>query len=226
MDLSLLNDAQREAVTCIDAPSLVIAGAGSGKTRVLTYKIGYLLEQGYKPWNILALTFTNKAAREMQQRIAQLVDSRQASALWMGTFHSIFSRILRAECRVMGFSSNFTIYDAADSKSLVRTILREMGLDEKKYKPATVCSRISDAKNRLIFPNQYQQHPDCQERDASAQMPELGNIYWQYMRRCRLSDAMDFDDLLLYTYYLFEKYPDVLHKYQEHFQYVLVDECF
>ena len=224
MDLSLLNDAQREAVTCIDAPSLVIAGAGSGKTRVLTYKIGYLLEQGYKPWNILALTFTNKAAREMQQRIAQLVDSRQASALWMGTFHSIFSRILRAECRVMGFSSNFTIYDAADSKSLVRTILREMGLDEKKYKPATVCSRISDAKNRLIFPNQYQQHPDCQERDASAQMPELGNIYWHYMRRCRLSDAMDFDDLLLYTYYLFEKYPDVLHKYQEHFQYVLVDE--
>lgn len=224
MDLSLLNDAQREAVTCIDAPSLVIAGAGSGKTRVLTYKIGYLLEQDYEPWSILALTFTNKAAREMQQRIAQLVNPRIASALWMGTFHSIFSRILRTECRVLGFTSNFTIYDAADSKSLVRSIIRELGLDEKKYKPASVCNRISEAKNRLIFPHQYLNNPRTRDYDASIQMPEIGNIYWHYMRRCRLSDAMDFDDLLLYTYYLFEKYPEVLQKYQDRFQFVLVDE--
>ena len=224
MDFSLLNDAQREAVTCIDAPSLVIAGAGSGKTRVLTYKIAYLLEQNYLPWNILALTFTNKAAREMQQRVAQMVDEQQANALWMGTFHSVFSRILRIEAQVLGFTSDYTIYDAADSKSLVKSIIREMGLDEKKYKPAAVCSRISEAKNRLIFPNQYQNTPGMAEQDASRQMPEIGNIYWHYMRRCRLSNAMDFDDLLLYTYYLFEKYPEVLKKYQERFHYVLVDD--
>lgn len=224
MDLSLLNDAQREAVTCIDSPSLVIAGAGSGKTRVLTYKIAYLLEQDYKPWNILALTFTNKAAREMQTRIGKLVDQKLANALWMGTFHSVFSRILRIECGVLGFTSNFTIYDASDSKSLVKTILREMQLDDKTYKPSTVCNRISEAKNRLIFPNQYLKSPGLMEHDASQRMPAIGEIYLRYMQRCRLSDAMDFDDLLLYTYYLFETYPEVLQKYQDRFEYVLVDE--
>ena len=224
LNLQELNEAQREAVTCIDAPSLVIAGAGSGKTRVLTYKIAYLLEQGYKPWNVLALTFTNKAAREMQQRIAKQVDPQLAGQLWMGTFHSIFSRILRIEAAQLGFSSNFTIYDASDSKSLVKTILRELNLDEKVYKPATVCNRISEAKNGLVFPNQYRMDASLQSRDFQSKMPALGEVYLRYMQRCRLSDAMDFDDLLLYTYYLFEQHPDVLKKYQERFHFVLVDE--
>lgn len=224
MDLSLLNDAQRAAVMCIDSPSLVIAGAGSGKTRVLTYKISYLLEQGYKPWNILALTFTNKAAREMQQRIAKQVEGDQASALWMGTFHSIFSRILRIESAVLGFTSDFTIYDAADSKSLVKTIIRELNLDEKVYKPSTICNRISEAKNRLIFPDQYRMSADAAKRDDQQRIPATGEIYLRYMQRCRLSNAMDFDDLLLYTFYLFEKFPDILAKYEERFHFVLVDE--
>lgn len=224
LDLTELNEAQREAVVCIDAPSLVIAGAGSGKTRVLTYKIAYLLEQGFKPWNVLALTFTNKAAREMQQRIGRQVDSNLANQLWMGTFHSIFSRILRIEAMLLGFTSNFTIYDAADSKSLVRTILRELNLDEKTYKPATVCNRISEAKNSLIFPDSYRTDSTIQQRDYESHMPALGEVYLRYMQRCKLSDAMDFDDLLLYTYYLFERYPDILLKYQEKFHFVLVDE--
>ncbi len=224
MDLSLLNEAQRQAVTCIDSPSLVIAGAGSGKTRVLTYKIAYLLEQGYQPWSILALTFTNKAAREMQTRIANQVDAQLASSLWMGTFHSIFSRILRIESAAIGFTSDFTIYDAADSKSLVKTILRELNLDEKAYKPGTVCSRISEAKNRLVFPDQYRMNPTAIERDSQQRMPAIGEIYMRYMQRCRLSNAMDFDDLLLYTFYLFEKNPEILKKYEEKFQFVLVDE--
>ncbi len=224
MDLSLLNEAQQQAVTCIDSPSLVIAGAGSGKTRVLTYKIAYLLEQGYQPWSILALTFTNKAAREMQSRIAKQVDATLASSLWMGTFHSIFSRILRIESAAIGFTSDFTIYDAADSKSLIKTILRELNLDDKTYKPATVCSRISDAKNRLVFPDTYRMNATATERDSRDRMPAMGEIYMRYMQRCRLSNAMDFDDLLLYTFYLFEKNPDILKKYEEKFEFVLVDE--
>lgn len=224
VNLSELNNAQQEAVTCVDSPSLVIAGAGSGKTRVLTYKIAYLLENGFKPWNILALTFTNKAAREMQQRIAKQVDSQLASQLWMGTFHSIFSRILRIEASQLGFSSNFTIYDTSDSKSLIKSILRELNLDEKTYKPATVYNRISEAKNGLVFPNQYRVDSTIQERDYQQHMPAIAEVYLRYMQRCRLSDAMDFDDLLLYTYYLFDKNPAILQKYQEKFTYVLVDE--
>lgn len=224
VNLSELNESQQLAVTCIDSPSLVIAGAGSGKTRVLTYKIAYLLEQGYQPWNILALTFTNKAAREMQQRVARQVSPELANNLWMGTFHSIFSRILRIESQQLGFTANFTIYDAADQKSLIRSIIREMGLDDKQYKPGTVCSRISDAKNRLIFPNQYMADPSIRERDDQQKMSAIGQIYLRYMQRCRLSDAMDFDDLLLYTFYLFDKHPDVCQKYEGKFHYVLVDE--
>lgn len=224
VNLSELNEAQQKAVEYIDGSSLVIAGAGSGKTRVLTYKIAYLLDKGYKPWNILALTFTNKAAREMQERIARQVGTELASQLWMGTFHSILSRILRIEAASLGFSSNFTIYDASDSKSLVKTILRELNLDEKVYKPATVCNRISEAKNGLVFPDQYRMDSSIQQRDYESKMTALGEVYLRYMQRCRLSDAMDFDDLLLYAFYLFEKYPDILSKYQDRFQYVLVDE--
>lgn len=224
MNLQDLNEAQREAVKCIDAPSLVIAGAGSGKTRVLTYKVAYLLEQGFNPWNILALTFTNKAAREMQQRIGQLVDTELANNLWMGTFHSIFSRILRIESAALGFTSDFTIYDASDSKSLVKTIIREMQLDDKVYKPATICNRISEAKNRLVFPNQYLNSPQIRERDEAQRIVATGQIYLRYMQRCRLSNAMDFDDLLLYTFYLFDQHPEVLQKYEQRFHYVLVDE--
>lgn len=224
VDFSELNEAQQLAVKCIDAPSLVIAGAGSGKTRVLTYKIAYLLEQNFAPWSILALTFTNKAAREMQQRISRQVGDDLARNLWMGTFHSIFSRILRIECDRLGFTSNFTIYDAADQKSLVKTIIKEMGLDDKVYKPSTIVNRISDAKNRLVFPDQYQNSRTAAEHDHAANIPMTGKIYLKYMQRCKLSDAMDFDDLLLYTFYLFDRFPDVLKKYEERFQYVLVDE--
>lgn len=224
MLLDDLNEAQCAAVECIDKPSLVIAGAGSGKTRVLTYKIAYLLEKGYKPWNILALTFTNKAAREMQQRIAKQVNPDLARGLWMGTFHSIFSRILRVESQLLGFTSNFTIYDAADQKSLIRTIMREMQLDEKMYKPGTVCNRISEAKNRLLFPDQYLNDALARQRDTECRMPAIGQIYLRYMQRCRMADAMDFDDLLLYTFYLFNKNPEVCLKYQERFHFVLVDE--
>ena len=224
VDFSELNEAQQLAVKCIDAPSLVIAGAGSGKTRVLTYKIAYLLEQNFAPWSILALTFTNKAAREMQQRISKQVGDDLARNLWMGTFHSIFSRILRIECDKLGFSSNFTIYDATDQKSLVKTIIKEMGLDDKVYKPSTIVNRISDAKNRLVFPDTYMNSKTAAEHDHAANIPMTGKIYLKYMQRCKLSDAMDFDDLLLYTFYLFDRFPDVLKKYEERFQYVLVDE--
>lgn len=224
MLLDDLNEAQRAAVECIDKPSLVIAGAGSGKTRVLTYKIAYLLEQGMKPWNILALTFTNKAAREMQQRIEKQVGSELSHGLWMGTFHSIFSRILRIESQFIGFSNNFTIYDDSDQKSLVRTIIREMQLDEKQYKPGAVINRISEAKNRLLFPNQYMNDAHARQRDEASRMPAIAQIYLRYMQRCRLSDAMDFDDLLLYTFYLFDRNPEICLKYQERFHFVLVDE--
>ena len=219
-----LNRSQCAAVTYNDGPSLVIAGAGSGKTRVLTYKIAYLLENGYNPWNILALTFTNKAAREMKERIARQVGMERARYLWMGTFHSIFSRILRAEAQYIGFTSQFTIYDTADSKSLLRSIIKEMGLNEKTYKPGTVQSRISNAKNHLVTPTGYAANKEAYEGDMAAKMPAIRDIYTRYWERCRQAGAMDFDDLLVYTYILFRDFPDVLARYREQFRYVLVDE--
>ena len=221
-----LNESQCAAVTYNDGPSLVIAGAGSGKTRVLTYKIAYLLEQenGYNPWNILALTFTNKAAREMKERIAQQVGTERARYLWMGTFHSIFSRILRAEAQYIGFTSQFTIYDTADSKSLLRSIIKEMGLDEKTYKPGVVQARISNAKNHLVTPTGYAANKEAYEGDMAAKMPAIRDIYTRYWDRCRQAGAMDFDDLLIYTYILFRDFPEVLARYRDQFRYVLVDE--
>ncbi|MCE8617830.1 UvrD-helicase domain-containing protein [Bacteroides fragilis] len=219
-----LNESQRAAVLYGDGPSLVIAGAGSGKTRVLTYKIAYLLENGYNPWNILALTFTNKAAREMKERIARQVGEQRARYLWMGTFHSVFSRILRAEASHIGFTSQFTIYDSADSKSLLRSIIKEMGLDEKTYKPGSVQARISNAKNHLVSPSGYAANKEAYEVDAAAKMPAIRDIYSRYWERCRQAGAMDFDDLLVYTYILFRDFPEVLARYREQFRYVLVDE--
>ena len=219
-----LNESQRAAVLYGDGPSLVIAGAGSGKTRVLTYKIAYLLENGYNPWNILALTFTNKAAREMKERIARQVGEQRARFLWMGTFHSVFSRILRAEASHIGFTSQFTIYDSVDSKSLIRSIIKEMGLDEKTYKPGSVQARISNAKNHLVSPSGYAANKEAYEGDLAAKMPAIRDIYSRYWERCRQAGAMDFDDLLVYTYILFRDFPDVLARYREQFRYVLVDE--
>ena len=221
--LDELNDGQRNAVLYNDGPSLVIAGAGSGKTRVLTYKIAYLLEQGYDPWNILALTFTNKAAREMKERIARQVGDR-ARYLWMGTFHSIFSRILRIESSFIGFTSNFTIYDSSDSKSLIKSIVKEMQLDDKVYKPGMLQSRISNAKNRLILPDAYAADGNIFRSDMDTKVPATRDIYRRYWERCKQSDAMDFDDLLVYTYILFKDYPSIRDKYVSQFHYVLVDE--
>ena len=219
-----LNEGQRAAVLYNEGPSLVIAGAGSGKTRVLTYKIAYLLENGYQPWNILALTFTNKAAREMKERIARQVGDQRARHLWMGTFHSIFLRILHAEAANIGFTSQFTIYDTADSKSLVRSIIKEMGLDEKVYKPGSVQARISNAKNHLVSPAGYASNKEAYEGDCAAKMPAIRDIYHRYWDRCRQADAMDFDDVLFYTFILFRDHPEVLARYQEQFRYILVDE--
>ena len=218
-----LNPGQRAAVEYCEGPQLVIAGAGSGKTRVLTYKIAYLLEQGLKPWQILALTFTNKAAREMKERIGRLVGEERARYLQMGTFHSVFSRILRAEADKLGFSNSFTIYDQTDARSLVKAIIKEMGLDDKVYKPASVADRISMAKNHLILASQYGQTAWAQD-DAQGKRPQIANIYIRYAERCRQSNAMDFDDLLVYTYVLFQRYEDVRQKYVDKFQFVLVDE--
>ncbi len=222
--LDTFNPPQRAAVEYCEGPSLVIAGAGSGKTRVLTYKIAYLMEHGYQPWSILALTFTNKAAGEMKDRIAKIVGVDYARMLWMGTFHSIFLRILRQEHEKIGFSSNFTIYDAADSKSLVKSIIKEMELDDKAYKAGTVQSIISNAKNQLVTAEQYVSNPANRQGDARHNMAALGQIFLRYCNRCKQSDAMDFDDILLYTYLLFEKHPDVLEKWEQRFRYVLVDE--
>ncbi|MDE6347175.1 MAG: UvrD-helicase domain-containing protein [Bacteroides sp.] len=219
-----LNERQRHAVLYSDGPSLVIAGAGSGKTRVLTYKIAYLLENGYQPWNILALTFTNKAAREMKERIASQVGVKRACHLWMGTFHSIFLRILHAEAVHFGFSSQFTVYDTADSKSLIRSIIKEMKLDEKVYKPGMVQARISNAKNHLVSPAGYANNKEAYEGDCAAKVPALRDIYRRYWERCRQADAMDFDDLLFYTFLLFRDHPEVLARYQDQFRYILVDE--
>ena len=219
-----LNEGQRNAVLYNDGPSLVIAGAGSGKTRVLTYKIAYLLENGYQPWNILALTFTNKAAREMKERIARQVGPERARHLWMGTFHSMFLRILHVEAGYFGFTSQFTIYDTADSKSLIRSIIKEMGLDEKVYKPGMVQARISNAKNHLVSPAGYANNKEAYEGDRAAKVPALRDIYQRYWERCRQADAMDFDDLLFYTFLLFRDHPEVLARYQDQFRYILVDE--
>ncbi len=222
--LNQLNTSQREAVEFIDGPSLVIAGAGSGKTRVLTYKIAYLLEQGFAPYSILALTFTNKAAREMKERIAAITGSQTARRLWMGTFHSIFSRILRSEAERIGYTSNFTIYDASDSKSLLRSIMKEMQLDEKTYRPGMIQSRISNAKNALVTWQMYAVNKELTEYDQDCRIPLTAEIYKRYQLRCQQADAMDFDDLLLMTNILFRDHPEVLARYQDFFQYVLVDE--
>ena len=222
--LNDLNEAQRAAVEYIDGPSLVIAGAGSGKTRVLTYKIAYLLSQGMKPWSIMALTFTNKAAREMKERIGKLVGNDLAQHLYMGTFHSIFSRILRAEAEHIGFNNNFTIYDESDSRSLIKAIVKEMGLDDKKYKPAAVHAKISMAKNNLMSAAAYECDAAIFEQNKRAQMPEVGKIFVAYVQRCKQANAMDFDDLLTLTYQLFREHEDIRHKYAARFDYVLVDE--
>ena len=221
--LIALNPSQRAAVEYCDGPQLVIAGAGSGKTRVLTYKIAYLLEQGYHPWNILALTFTNKAAREMKERIGRLVGQEHAQRLMMGTFHSVFARILRAEADKIGFNSNFTIYDQTDSRSLVKNIIKEMQLDDKVYKPNSVADRISMAKNHLLMPHAYETSSWATD-DAQKKRPHVVNIYNRYVERCRQSNAMDFDDLLVQTYLLFHQQEDIRQKYVDRFRYVLVDE--
>jgi DNA helicase-2/ATP-dependent DNA helicase PcrA len=221
--LNDLNESQRKAVEYIDGPSLVIAGAGSGKTRVLTYKIAYLLTQGMKPWEIMALTFTNKAAKEMKERIAKLVGD-EARYLRMGTFHSVFAQILRMEAERIGYKPSYTIYDESDSRSLCKAIIKEMQLDDKVYKAAEVHNRISSAKNALIGPQQYVQKASLVERDEATKMPKVGLIYEVYCQRCRASNAMDFDDLLYYTYLLFKKNEDVRLKYANAFQFFLVDE--
>lgn len=222
--LNDLNESQRKAVEYIDGPSLVIAGAGSGKTRVLTYKIAYLLQQGVKPWSIMALTFTNKAAREMKERVGKLVGQELAQHLYMGTFHSIFSRILRAEAQHIGFTNNFTIYDESDSRSLIKTIVKEMGLDEKVYKPASVHSRISMAKNNLMSAENYARDKELYQADQRAKMPRVGDIFITYVQRCQQANAMDFDDLLTLTFKLFQEHEDIRKKYADRFDFLLVDE--
>lgn len=222
--LSKLNSAQREAVVRTEGPTLIVAGAGSGKTRVLTYRIAHLLKQGIRPSSILALTFTNKAAREMKDRISSLVGAEKAKYLWMGTFHSIFARILRFEHEALGFPSDFTIYDATDSKNLIKTIIKDFGFDDKIYKPGVVSSRISMAKNNLITPQIYADTHEVREYDKSISMPRISEIYKEYLKRCKISNAMDFDDLLLKTNLLFRDRPDILSRYQEKFDYLLVDE--
>jgi len=222
--LEKLNEQQRAAVEYCDGPQLVIAGAGSGKTRVLTYKIVHLLRQGYEPWRIMALTFTNKAAREMRERIEALTGAATAAQLWMGTFHSIFSRLLRRNADRIGFRSDFTIYDQSDSRSLIKLIIKDMELDDKLYKPATVQNQISNAKNALITPEDYERNQQLMDADRDAMRPATAAIYRAYWNRCRIAGAMDFDDLLLYTNILLRDHPDVLEQYQEFFRYILVDE--
>ncbi len=223
--LDRLNEQQRAAVVNTEGPMLVVAGAGSGKTTVLTTRIAYLLDAlDVAPWRILALTFTNKAAREMRERIEQMVGIVKARSLWMGTFHSIFSRILRQEAHVFGFTSNYTVYQPSDTRSLLKAIVKERGLDDKVYKPQLLAARISEAKNMLVTPNMYRQHDKAYARDDMDRVPLTGEIYQEYFNRCHTANAMDFDDMLLYTYLLFERYPEVRAKYAEKFQYILVDE--
>ena len=222
--LDLLNPQQREAVTYKDGPALVIAGAGSGKTRVLTYKIVDLLRNGFEPYRILALTFTNKAAREMKERITGIVGDKVAAKLWMGTFHSIFLRILRRHAEELGFKSGFTIYDTTDSRSLIKMIIKDLALDEKIYKPAAIASAISNAKNAMINPDQYLLDKDNYDADKRAKRPLTGQIYKIYCDRCKLANAMDFDDILVYMNLLMRDFPDISRHYQEFFKYILVDE--
>ena len=222
--LNDLNDVQREAVINYNGPTLIIAGAGSGKTRVLTYRIAYMLKQGIAPGSVMALTFTNKAAKEMKERIAQLVSENEARRLWMGTFHSVFSRILRSEAQVTGYPSTFSVYDAQDAKNVVRQIIKEMNLDEQVYKVNEVYGRISSAKNNLITANMYGVDTALTTQDAAAKRPQIAEIYQRYAQRCRKSGAMDFDDLLLNTNILFRDHPEILDKYQHFFRYILVDE--
>lgn len=222
--LDNLNEAQLQAVQNFKGPSLIIAGAGSGKTRVLTYRIAHLLQNGVPPSSILALTFTNKAAREMKERISTVVGPQVSRYLWMGTFHSIFSRILRAEASLIDYPSNFTIYDTQDAKSLLRTIIKSMALEENSYKPSIIMGRISAAKNNLVLPSGYKHNETIRETDQAARIPKTGEIYEEYVRRCKNAGAMDFDDLLLMTNVLFKKFPDTLLKYQQLFRYILVDE--
>ncbi len=222
--LNDLNEMQRKAVEYCDGPSLVIASAGSGKTRVLTYKIAHLINLGYEPWSIMALTFTNKAANVMKERIDKLIGEGSSRNIWMGTFHSVFLRILRYEHEILGFSSNFTIYDQSDSESLLKTIIREEGLDDKIYKSSAVLSRISMAKSRLISPSQYIANISFSRNDTLDKMPAVGHIYQKYVNRCRQANSMDFDDILFYTFELFKNHPEILNKYASRFKYVLVDE--
>lgn len=222
--LDLLNPQQREAVTYKDGPALVIAGAGSGKTRVLTYKIVDLLRNGFEPYRILALTFTNKAAREMKERITDIVGDKVAAKLWMGTFHSIFLRILRRHAEELGFRSGFTIYDTTDSRSLIKMIVKDLALDEKIYKPTALASAISNAKNAMINPEQYLLDRDNFDADKRAKRPLTGQIYKMYCDRCKLANAMDFDDILVYMNLLMRDFPDISRHYQEFFKYILVDE--
>ena len=219
-----LNEAQRKAAEHIEGPLMVIAGAGSGKTRVLTFRIANLLESGVESYNILALTFTNKAAREMKARITSIVGNEVAANLWMGTFHSIFARILRMEADKIGYPRNFTIYDSTDSKSMIKRIIKEMKLDDKVYKPGLVYNRISAAKNNLLSPQAYQDNPTISKEDSYAKKPLIGEIYEKYQNRCFRSGAMDFDDLLFQTNLLLRDSPEALLKYQEKFKFILVDE--
>jgi DNA helicase-2/ATP-dependent DNA helicase PcrA len=222
--LSELNEAQRAAVICTEGPVMIVAGAGSGKTRVLTYRVAHLVNNNVDAFNILALTFTNKAAREMKDRIAKIVPRGEARNLWMGTFHSVFARILRTEAERLGYPTNFTIYDTDDSKSLIKSILKEQGLDDKAYKPGLVLSRISSAKNNLVSAGAYQQNPSIVEEDRMSGKPKMGLIYEIYAARCKKAGAMDFDDLLFNTNILLRDYPDILNKYQDKFRYIMVDE--
>ncbi|MEE9349090.1 MAG: UvrD-helicase domain-containing protein [Flavobacteriaceae bacterium] len=222
--LENLNEAQKQAVIQLDGPLLIIAGAGSGKTRVLTYRIAYMMQKGIDPFNILALTFTNKSAREMKSRIAKIVGDGESRNLWMGTFHSVFARILRSESDRLGFPSNFTIYDTQDSVRLLSAIIKEMKLEKDRYKPKQVLSRISQYKNSLITVRAYRNNPDLIEADRESGRPKMGNIYDEYVKRCFKAGAMDFDDLLLRTNELLSRFPDVLAKYQDRFRYIMVDE--
>ncbi|RLD46038.1 MAG: ATP-dependent DNA helicase [Bacteroidetes bacterium] len=222
--LDQLNKAQKEAVINTKGPSLVIAGAGSGKTRVLTYRIAHLLANGVKPWRILALTFTNKAAKEMKERIASLIGEEHVKSLWMGTFHSVFAKFLRKEAETLGYPSSFTIYDTQDTKSIIKSIIKELQLDDKIYKPASVYGRISGAKNNLITAKAYENVQELKTQDEKSRKPEVYRIYKIYAQRCFKAGAMDFDDLLLKTNILFRDHPDILKKYQKKFDYILVDE--
>ena len=222
--LDSLNPSQRAAVLQKEGPMIIIAGAGSGKTRVLTYRIAHLMQQGVDAFQILALTFTNKAAKEMKSRIADVVGESESKSLWMGTFHSVFARILRSEADRLGYPSSFTIYDTQDSVRLISAIVKEMGLEKDRYKSKQVLGRISQFKNSLITVKAYFNNPELIEADKLASRPKMGDIYKEYVERCFKSGAMDFDDLLLRTNELLSRFPDVLAKYQDRFRYIMVDE--